>query len=208
VYQPLPTPAPLTMILATQPPDDARRLEYAYQFAAEAHRSQVRDEGTPFIDHPVAVAEILWGELGCRDIDMLVAALLHDVLEDCSEVLPEVLADLVGPRTFELVVSVTKPAVPDERKPQRDRDYLDRLREAPADVRLLKLADRIHNLRQVVHANDPAKARRYLDVSRTEFYPLALATSAEAARLVAESCDAIERYLDDLGAPAALRRAR
>lgn len=198
MYQPTPIPAPLTMILATLPPDDAGRLHYAFQFAAEAHRGQRRDEGTPFIDHPVAVAEILWGDLACRDVDMLVAALMHDVLEDRAEVEPGVLESLIGPRAFSLVEHVTKPPVPDERKPLRDREYLDRLREAPADVRLLKLADRIHNLRQVIHAGDPEKARRYLEVSRLEFYPLALATSAAAARHVAEACDAIERYLDAL----------
>ena len=207
MYQPAPIPAPLTMILATQPEDDARRLEYAFQFAAAAHETQLRDEGTPFIDHPVAVAAILWGELDCRDADMLVAALMHDVLEDCAGVEQAALADLIGPRAFELVESVTKPPVADERKPARDRAYLDRLRDASADVRLLKLADRIHNLRQVVHANDPAKARRYLEVSRLEFYPLALATSATAARLVAEACDAIDGYLNALGDQAAIRPA-
>ncbi len=200
MYQPAPIPAPLTMILATQPEDDARRLEYVFQFAAAAHGAQLRDEGTPFIDHPVAVAAILWGELSCRDADMLVAALMHDVLEDCAEIEPEALASLIGPRAFDLVESVTKPPVPEECKPERDRAYLDRLREAPEDVRLLKLADRIHNLRQVIHANDPAKARRYLEVSRLEFYPLALATNADAARLVGEACDAIECYLTRLGA--------
>lgn len=207
MYQPAPIPASLTMILATQPRDDARRLEYAFQFAAAAHGTQLRDEGTPFIDHPVAVAAILWGELDCRDVDMLVAALMHDVLEDCTGIDRMALADLIGPRSFELVESVTKPPVPDECKPARDRAYLDRLRDAPADVRLLKLADRIHNLRQVVHASDPAKARRYLEVSRLEFYPLALATSAKAALLVAEACDAIERYLDTLGDQAAIKPA-
>lgn len=186
------------MILATQRPEDARRIEYAYQFAAAAHRMQVRDEGTPYIDHPVAVAAILWGELVCREADMLVAALLHDVLEDCADVEPGVVAELVGPRSFALIEAVTKPPAPAECRQARDRAYLDSLRDARPDVRLLKLADRIHNLRRVVHANDRAKARRYLDVSREEFYPLALSTSAEAARLVSDACDAIEHYLDDV----------
>ncbi|MCC6935547.1 MAG: bifunctional (p)ppGpp synthetase/guanosine-3',5'-bis(diphosphate) 3'-pyrophosphohydrolase [Thermomicrobiales bacterium] len=198
MYEPAPVPMALTMILATQVPDDAARIAYAYQFAAQAHRGQMRDEGTPFIDHPVAVATILWSELGSRDADMLVAALMHDVLEDSPEIESTVVADLIGPRAFELVEAVTKPPVPDADKPARDRAYLDRIRDASANVRLLKLADRIHNLRQVVHANDPAKANRYLEVSRQEFYPIALATSAAAARLIAAACDDIERYLATL----------
>lgn len=195
MYQPAPIPPTLTLILATQPADEARRIEYVFQFAAAAHDGQARDEGAPFIEHPVAVVSILWGELGCRDVDMLVAALMHDVLEDCVDVDPDGVKDLIGARAFGLVESVTKPPVPEQCKRERDRAYLDRLRDAPSDVRLLKLADRIHNLRQVVHANNPAKARRYLEVSRAEFYPLALATSPIAARLIAEACDAIERYL-------------
>lgn len=196
MYQPTPIPAPLAMVLATLSPDDAARLEYAFQFAAEAHRGQQRDEGSPFIDHPVAVVEILWGELACRDIDVLIAALMHDVLEDCADVEPGALQTLIGARAYSLVEHVTKPTVPEHCKAQRDRAYLDRLRDAPLDVRLLKIADRIHNLRQVIHAGDPAKASRYLAVSRQEFYPLALATSPAAAQHVAEACDAIERYLE------------
>lgn len=196
MYEPAQMPMSLTMILATQAPDDADRIAYAFQFAAQAHLGQLRDEGTPFIEHPVAVATILWSELGCRDADMLVAALMHDVLEDSPEIEPSIIADLIGLRSFELVEAVTKPPVPDSEKPARDRAYLDRIRDASADVRLLKLADRIHNLRQVVRAGDPAKARRYLNVSRQEFYPLALATSAAAARLIAAACEDIERYLN------------
>jgi len=200
VYHRAPIPTSLAMIIATQPAGEAGRIEYAFQFAAAAHGTQLRDEGTPFIYHPVAVAAILWGELGNRDPDMIVAALMHDVLEDCAGIDPIALADLIGPRAFNLVVSVTKPPAPDERKPERDRAYLDALRLSSSDVRLLKLADRIHNLREVIHSGDPAKARRYLEASRLEFYPLALATSAVAARLVSDACDAIERYLEEMDA--------
>jgi (p)ppGpp synthase/HD superfamily hydrolase len=64
---------------------------------------------------------------------------------------------------------------------------------------LLKLADRIHNLRAIPHAGDPEKARRYLSVSRAEFLPLATGTSPTAARLIEEACDEIEAYLAGLG---------
>lgn len=189
------TPPDIAMIIASLPPSDAERIEAAFRFAEAAHRGQMRDEGTPFIDHPVRVARILWEELGGRDVDVVVAALNHDVLEDCSWLEEEVLAGALGKRATGLIRDVTKPAVPDEEKPARDRVYLDSLRGLPPDSRLLKLADRIDNLRSVVHSGDPDKASRYLEVSRLEFIPLALATDPVAADLVSQACDDIERYL-------------
>lgn len=194
IYQPAPIPPELASLLAGSAPDDAARLAMAWQIAAAAHGGQLRDEGTPFVDHPLAVAVILWSELGCRDADVLCAALTHDVLED-SDVPEQLLRDLLGDRATAMVVDVTKVAVPEEQKAERDARYLASLRLLPHESRLLKLADRIHNLRCVPAGGDRAKAARYLDVSRREFYPLALATDARAADLIEQACDAIERHL-------------
>jgi (p)ppGpp synthase/HD superfamily hydrolase len=200
-YRPADIPAELTIILASLPSDDAERLAGAFQFAAAAHDGQVRDEGSPYIEHPVAVASILWTELGCRDVDVVSAALNHDVLEDCDWLNSEILSAAIGERATLFVEHVTKIRVPCDERAARDRDYLDRLRALPAEARLLKLADRIHNLRSVINAGDVNKAARYLDVSRREFYPLALMTDATAARLVAAACDDIEVYLQRQGTP-------
>jgi GTP pyrophosphokinase len=194
-YRPADVPPTLMAIMAMLPDEDGRRLEVVFQFAAAAHAGQHRDEGTPFIDHPVAVASILWGELGCRDVDVLVAALTHDVLEDCPELPRDVVAGIIGARADELVWHVTKQPVAAGDRAQRDRAYLDALHRAAPDVRLLKLADRIHNLRSILLSPDRDKARRYLQVSRDEFYPLALATDPAAARLVEDACNAIEAHL-------------
>jgi (p)ppGpp synthase/HD superfamily hydrolase len=200
-YEP-PNPSPdLVGILAMLPSEDAERLLHAFQVAHAAHAGQLRDEGTPFIDHPVAVTTILWRELGCREIDILLAAMTHDVLEDCPDWTEETLGDLIGSRATDLVLAVTKVQQKDETNAQRDRRYLDNLHDAPHDVRLLKLADRIHNLRSIILGADRDKARRYLDVSRAEFLPLALRTDATAARLVSEACDAIEAHLSGAVVP-------
>jgi (p)ppGpp synthase/HD superfamily hydrolase len=196
-YRPADIPPELTQILTRLHTDDAERLVNAFRYAAAAHADQTRDEGLPFIDHPVAVAVILSEELGCRDVDMLIAALNHDVLEDCDWLCePEVVAAL-GARATSLVKDVTKEQVPEADKAARDQRYLAHLREIGRDAKLLKLADRIHNLRSIPQANDPAKARRYLDVSRQEFLPLALSVDPTAARLISDACDEIERYLSD-----------
>lgn len=198
-YHAPPTPPDIALIIATLPASDAERIVAAYRFAAAAHHAHLRDEGTPFIDHPVRVARILWEELGSRDVDMIVAALNHDVLEDCEWLDEEVLAGALGQRTTSMVKDVTKAQVEEEDKAARDRAYLDNLRTIPVESRLLKLADRIDNLRGVISSGDPDKAARYLTVSREEFIPLALATDPRAAELVTQACDQIERYLIENG---------
>lgn len=198
----LPTDLPpeLALIQAQVGADDAARLEQAYRFAEAAHEGQTRDEGTPFIEHPVRVAAILWNELGRRgDIDLIIAALCHDTVEDSEHVDAELLESYFGPAIAGLVLDVTKqPAAPDL-KAARDRAYLDKLPGLPLRSRLLKLADRIDNLRAVVHSTEPGKAWRYLTVSRAEFIPLALQTDQVAARLIVEACDALERHLEAQG---------
>lgn len=197
MYRPAPVPPALTLVLAALAPDDARRLHETYQFAAAAHAGQMRDEGTPFIEHPVRVAVILWSELGCRDIDTLLAALAHDILEDCEEISADILEGVIGADALQLVDGVTKRAVEPTLKAERDRAYLEQLRALPHAARLLKLADRIDNLRGVIHAGDPAKARRYLAVSRAEFIPLAVRTDPAAERLISDACDALAAYIQD-----------
>jgi (p)ppGpp synthase/HD superfamily hydrolase len=194
-YRPAEVPPALTRVVTRLHPDDAERLVSAYRYAAAAHAGQTRDEGVPYIEHPLAVAVILNEELGCHDVDVLVAALNHDVLEDCSWLGRDAVVSALGERALELVDAVTKEQVPEAEKAARDRRYLDHLRTIPREAKLLKLADRIHNLRSIPQANDPAKARRYLEVSRNEFYPLALTVDPTAALLIAEACDAIEAYL-------------
>jgi guanosine-3',5'-bis(diphosphate) 3'-pyrophosphohydrolase len=147
------------------------------------------------------VAVILSEELGCRDVDMLIAALNHDVLEDCDWLCQQTVAASIGHRATALVAEVTKEQVSDAEKAARDQRYMEHLKVITPEAKLLKLADRIHNLRSIPNANDPAKARRYLEVSRREFYPLALSVDATAARLVAEACDALEQYLGSAQSP-------
>lgn len=194
-YRPAEIPPALTTVLTSLHPDDAERLVSAFRYAAAAHAEHTRDEGSPFIDHPVAVAVILGEELGCLDVDVLIAALNHDVLEDCDWLSQADVAGAIGERATGFVADVTKEQVPVGEKSARDRRYLDHLWHISPEAKSLKLADRIHNLRSIPSANDPAKARRYLEVSRREFYPLALTVDPTAARLIAEACDAIEAYL-------------
>lgn len=158
--------------------DQISELEHAIEYASKAHAGQKRKSGEPYINHPLAVAGILveWG----MDIDSVLAGVLHDTIEDTDASLQEI-ENLFGRNVAFLVDGVTK--VGQARAGMRDlssylpqtTDNLSKLLIAVGqDVRviIIKLADRLHNLRtlRVMPKDKQAKiARESLEV----FAPLA-----------------------------------
>ncbi|MFP5212781.1 MAG: HD domain-containing protein [Acidobacteriota bacterium] len=124
------------------------RLMAALKFAAEKHRDQRRkDVGhTPYINHPIEVAEMLWKLGEVRDMDVIIAALLHDIIED-TETEPEEISEEFGERVLSLVLEVTD----DKRLPKEVRKSLqiERAPEASLGAKAIKLADKICNVRDV-----------------------------------------------------------
>jgi guanosine-3',5'-bis(diphosphate) 3'-pyrophosphohydrolase len=132
----------------------------------EAHRSQTRKHGTPYATHPEAVFTILTHEYpGVVSERMQVIALLHDCLEDTA-VEAATLA-----REFGLDVLVGVQWLTKQRREPFGR-YAARLRRAPAEILLVKAADRLHNLREAPLAGDPLWARRYAQQTRRHILPL------------------------------------
>ncbi|HKM42556.1 MAG TPA: RelA/SpoT family protein, partial [Limnochordia bacterium] len=152
---------------------DVEMIEKAYHFSERAHQGQSRESGAPYFEHPYAVALIL-ADLEL-DMETLVAGLLHDVLED-TEVSREELAKNFGSTVVMLVDGVTKL----EKLPFRDRfehqaDNMRKMIFAMAeDVRviLIKLADRLHNMRTLRHVS-PAKQVLISQETLDIFAPLA-----------------------------------
>jgi len=127
----------------------------ALAFAAHKHRDQRRKdaEASPYINHPIALAEVLAREGGVTDIEVLAAALLHDTIEDTATTTEE-LREQFGARIADLVGEVTD----DQALPKADRKRL-QIERAPAlsrGAKLVKLADKICNLRDVAE-RPPAK---------------------------------------------------
>jgi len=129
------------------PADELTRIREAYRFGDQAHLGQFRSSGAPYISHPIAVAEILaqWK----LDADTLMAALLHDVIEDTSVAKP-ILIEHFGPHVAELVDGLSKlERVEFASKEQQQAESFRKMLLAMArDVRviLIKLADRLHNM--------------------------------------------------------------
>ena len=127
---------------------DAVQVEAAYVFAAEAHRGQYRVSGEPYVSHPLAVAETLAGWR--LDAQALIAALLHDVMEDTA-ITKAQLSERFGKKAAELVDGVSKlDRIEDQSYEEAQAENFRKMLLAMArDVRviLIKLADRLHNMR-------------------------------------------------------------
>jgi GTP diphosphokinase / guanosine-3',5'-bis(diphosphate) 3'-diphosphatase len=138
----------------------------ALAFAAHKHRDQRRKdaEASPYINHPIALADVLVNEGGVRDVEVLCAALLHDTVEDTATT-PQELEEIFGPRIARIVAEVTD----DKTLPKSERKRL-QVEHAAAlspEAKLVKLADKICNLRDVAERPpaswDLARRREYFD---------------------------------------------
>ena len=121
----------------------------ALRFAAEKHKDQRRKdaEASPYIKHPIKVMQILWNEGLVRDPEVLVAAVLHDTLED-TETNPEELKSLFGDAVCKLVQEATD----DKSLPKQTRKQLqiDKASQKSAQAKQLKIADKVANIRDIV----------------------------------------------------------
>ena len=140
--------AALTARLDYLEPADVELVRKAYRFADEAHLGQMRASGEPYITHPIAVAAQCadWK----LDAQALMAALLHDAIEDCGVTKPQ-LIDRFGVAVAELVDGLTKldKLQFDTREENQAESFRKMLLAMARDVRviLVKLADRTHNMR-------------------------------------------------------------
>jgi len=133
----------------------------ALRFAAEKHSNQRRKDahGSPYINHPIQVAEILWRVGDVRDTTLLVASLLHDTIEDTGTTPDEIEADF-GADVLALVLEVTD----DKSLPKQVRKQL-QVEHAPhktPSAKLLKLADKISNVQDIISSppKDWSRERR------------------------------------------------
>ncbi|XP_067136274.1 guanosine-3',5'-bis(diphosphate) 3'-pyrophosphohydrolase MESH1 [Centruroides vittatus] len=129
---------------------ESREIMKAVKFSAVKHRRQLRkDEVTPYINHPIDVAYILTEEAGITDSDVIQAALLHDTVEDTDTTFKE-LEEVFGPKITSIVVEVTD----DKTLPKavRKQAQIDTAAGLSHEAKLVKLADKLSNLRDLERA--------------------------------------------------------
>jgi GTP diphosphokinase / guanosine-3',5'-bis(diphosphate) 3'-diphosphatase len=203
----------------SHPKADLALLQRAYDVAEAAHATQKRKSGDPYITHPLAVATILAG-LG-MDTTTLVAALLHDTVEDTGQTV-ESITEAFGPEVAHLVDGVTKidrVKLGDAAQAETIRKMIVAMARDPR-VLVIKLADRLHNMRTLRFLppeKQERKARETLEILaplahrlgmntiKWELEDLAFATLYpkrydEIVRLVAERAPSRDTYLAEVTA--------
>src|SRR5689334_15867269 len=158
----------LEKVRAYSPDADLELLRRAYVFSALEHKGQVRHSGEPYLVHPLEVADLL-ADLRL-DVVAVSAGLLHDVVEDTLAT-PERIAELFGPEVSHVVEGVTKiGAIPFSSSEERQAENFRKMLLAMVDdirVILVKLADRLHNMRTLHHLPEERRikiAQETLDI--------------------------------------------
>ena len=163
----------MTVMKANSPKVDVKAVVRAYDVADQAHGGQKRSSGEPYIVHPVGVAEQL-AELG-MDTPTIVAALLHDVVED-TEMSVDDVAEQFGAQAAALVDGVTKlERIQTSSKEEQQAESLRKMLIAMASdarVLLIKLADRLHNM-MTIHHLPRDKQKRIATETLSIYAPLA-----------------------------------
>ena len=189
----------VSTLTATGKKYDIDKIKKAYEYESRMHEGQMRLSGEPYITHPVAVAQIVAGlEL---DTDSICAALLHDTVEDCSDKtnLKEI-EKLFGPEVAMLVDGLTKTVnLPVD---NREDEHIENLRKMllamSKDIRviLIKLCDRLHNMRTLSAKPDPK--RRTIALETMQVYaPLAHRLGMQRVKQELENLGLM--YLDPIG---------
>ncbi|MGA3091741.1 MAG: HD domain-containing protein [Terriglobales bacterium] len=137
--------------IALKPPSLGPRLQRAFRYAADQHAGQTRKQtAVPYLSHLLAVASLVLEAGG--DEDMAIAALLHDVVEDCGG-LPRLreVKKMFGPRVERMVEGCTDSlGEPKQEWMERKKNYLDKVRRADGETRLVSASDKLHNVRTIL----------------------------------------------------------
>ncbi len=167
--------------------DEVLLIEDAYDYGKEAHRPQRRDSGERYFEHVRSVAIILMDEAGVRDPDLIISALLHDSVEDSAlfgnrtkaysewiNTTSRRLSRNFNPRVAKMVITLTKPSVDGEElktKEEAHHFYIDNLSKADPETIMVKMGDRLHNLRSLA-TNTREKQLRTIKETREVYWPI------------------------------------
>ena len=186
-----------SVILEKHPEADTTRIRAAFEFAKNAHGTQKRKDGSDFITHPLAATELVV-EFGL-DEDSICAALLHDCIED-TEATYEEIKTIFGNDVAEIVDGVTK--LTRTKTANREDEQMENLRKMltamQRDIRviLIKIADRLHNMRTMEYVEDEKQRQKALETMEI-YTPIAHRLGMQKIKLELE--DLSIRCLDPVG---------
>ena len=174
------------------------QIRQAYEFARDLHGSQLRKDGSPFVTHPLAVAQIVAEELHL-DSESIVASLLHDTIEDTAAT-HEQLSKLFSPTIADLVEGVSK--LTRVHYTSKEEEQMENLRKMlmamSKDIRviLIKISDRLHNMRTMEYQT-PEKQKQKSFETMEIYAPIAHRLGMQKMKWELE--DLSLKYLDPVG---------
>jgi GTP pyrophosphokinase len=162
----------------------------------------------PFIIHPMRVALILIEELEITHKEVLSAALVHDVVEDSSPPITTHDLEKKFGRNVALIVSIITRPAPDAAIPRQQQleTYYGRIAKSNTYSRIIKLAERLDNLRDLVHVDNADFQKEYLLQTWQIFMPIAEATDARLHASLLAACREVESVLTSAGSSPLLPR--
>jgi len=177
-------------LVGKMPPEHVRQVMLAYRFAKEGHWNQMRDDRkTRFFVHPKSAALILIDELGIFDHEVIIAELLHDMREESKLLQADEEWDdiefIFGKVVANYVTLLTKDVAKEK--------YFKRLRDSDEKSQILKLVDRLHNVRTLWGCSKN-KRRRKINETRRYFLPWARKISPYLYNEIKKTIEELERY--------------
>lgn len=193
------------MLYLKMRPDDVELVMEAYNDAKHGHgyQQQKRDNGERYFEHPKRVAIILIHNFGIYDPDMLIAGLLHDTVEDTYlfgnvEEAAARIQRRYNKRVSAFVLALTKePSLREGDKPDRDRRYFERVIQEGPKTTILKLADRLDNLRDLSRCS-ARKKPHYLEETEQYILPMALEAASKVSQEMAERIKKARQEMIDI----------
>lgn len=160
----------------------------AYRLSKYGHRNQKRDGGGRYFEHPKRVALILMDECGIVSPDTTIVSLLHDIKEDSFILTWDDIEIIFGKKIRKMIETLTKNKKLS--KSLRDEEYSHKLLIAPREVKTVKLADRLDNIRDM-KGWPLEKIKEYIEETARVFLPMAKETNEYLYREINKIC---ERY--------------
>lgn len=166
-------------------------IDYAYQQSktAHGHMNQTREDGTRYFEHPREVTLIIMDEFKLKEPNLIIGSLLHDTGEDTPNFgnptkmkysewrlqADFLLSKIFNPQVAEIFLAVTKPHVDGlevRSKKQADHIALFNLSQASAEAKVVKMADRLHNLRSIDAITDSNRKYRKFKETIDDYFPI------------------------------------
>lgn len=154
--------------------DSKEEIKKALELAKKSHENQKRDEGDPYVIHLFRITNTLIYNLGIKDRDILIASLLHDIVED-TDITFEQVKEEFGDKVAEIVKALTR----DKDKETKEEKFKKTLESSEAII-ILKAADWLDNIRSLVYRTDREdRWQRHLRETEQMYIPLAKASGQE-----------------------------